>query len=83
MEPVTKQTLRRDPREFTPGFKTEIIGLRRRGDRTVAQVVADFDLDAGVRTDGLSSTEKAELTALRAENRRPILGSPRRTQLRP
>ncbi|WP_422772404.1 transposase [Plantactinospora sp. WMMC1484] len=56
----------------------------RRGDRTVGQVAKDFDLtetavrdwvkqadlDAGARTDGLTSAEREELARLRQENRR-------------
>ena len=69
---------------FTPEFKAEIVELCQRGDRTVGQVARDFDLtetavrswvkqaelDAGTRTDGLTSDERAELARLRAENRR-------------
>ena len=54
------------------------------GDRTVGQVAKDFDLtetavrewvkqaelDAGTRSDGLTSDERAELAQLRRENRR-------------
>lgn len=71
-------------RSFTPEFKAEIVELCRRGDRTVRQVALDFDLtetavrewvkqadlDAGTRSDGLTSDERAELAALRRENRR-------------
>jgi transposase len=35
---------RRPRREFTPEFKAEIVQLCRRGDRSVHQVVQDFDL---------------------------------------
>ena len=66
-------------------FKAEIVGQCQRGHRSIAQVAKDFDLtetavrewvrqaerDAGTRDDGgLSSDEKAELAALRRENRR-------------
>jgi len=71
-------------RSFTPEFKAEIVAVCRQGDRTVAQVAKDFDLtetavrlwvkqaeiDEGDRPDGLTSDEKAELAALRRENRR-------------
>ena len=73
----------RPRRSFTPEFKAEIVELCRRGDRTVGQIAKDFDLtetavrdwvkqaevDAGER-DGLSSSEREELAALRRENRR-------------
>ena len=88
-----KKPPRRRRREFTPEFKAEVVELCRRGDRTIAQVVADFDLvdsavrrwialadtdtDTGARADtnaagagGLGESERAELAALRAENRR-------------
>ena len=71
-------------RSFTPEFKAEIVELCRRGDRSVGQVAKDFDLtetavrewvkqadlDSGARTDGLTTDERAELAALRRENRR-------------
>ena len=82
MEGMGKQ--RRARRAFTPEFKAEIVEVCRRGDRSVRQVAKDFDLtetavrdwvkqadlDAGVRTDGLTSVEREELTRLRRENRR-------------
>ena len=75
---------RRPRRSFTPEFKAEIVGLCRRGDRTVGQVAKDFDLtetavrdwvrqaeiDGGTRSDGLTSAEREELATLRRENRR-------------
>lgn len=74
----------RSRRSFTPEFKAEIVECCQRGDRTVGQVARDFDLtetavrewvkqaerDAGVRSDGLTSSEREELAALRRENRR-------------
>ncbi|GAB1645322.1 hypothetical protein KRMM14A1259_57490 [Krasilnikovia sp. MM14-A1259] len=74
----------RPRRSFTPEFKAEIVELCQRGDRTIRQVSQDFDLtetavrdwvkqsdlDTGARTDGLTSDERAELAALRRENRR-------------
>lgn len=73
----------RPRRSFTPEFKAEIVELCRRGDRSVGHVAKDFDLtetavrqwmrqaevDAGQR-DGLTSSERQELEALRRENRR-------------
>jgi transposase len=74
----------RPRRSFPPEFKTEIVGLCQRGDRSVGQIAKDFDLtetavrewlkqserDAGTRTDGLTTSEKDELAALRRDNRR-------------
>ena len=71
-------------RSFTPEFKAEIVELCQRGDRSVGQVARDFDLtetavrewvrqadlDAGSGSDGLTSDDRAELAALRRENRR-------------
>jgi transposase len=71
-------------RSFTPEFKAEIVELCQRGDRSVGQVARDFDLtetavrewvkqadlDAGTRSDRLTSDEREELAALRRENRR-------------
>jgi transposase len=82
MDGMGKQ--RRPRRAFTPEFKAEIVEVCRRGDRSVGQVAKDFDLtetavrdwlrqadlDAGVRTDGLTTAEREELTRLRRENRR-------------
>src|SRR5215218_1381859 len=82
MEGMGKQ--RRPRRAFTAEFKAEIVEVCRRGDRSVRQVAKDFDLtetavrdwvrqadlDAGTRTDGLTSAERDELTRLRRENRR-------------
>jgi len=77
---------RRKPRarrSFTPEFKADIVARCERGDRSIGEVAKDFDLtetavrawvrqaeiDAGER-DGLSSSEREELAALRRENRR-------------
>ena len=74
----------RQRRAFTAEFKAEIVELCRRGDRSIGQVARDFDLtetavrqwvkqaelDAGERSDGLTSSEREELAALRRENRR-------------
>jgi transposase len=83
MESMGKKPRRR--RSFTPDFKSEIVDLCQRGDRSVGQVAKDFDLtetavrewvkqaerDTGARTDGgLTSTGKQELAQLRRENRR-------------
>jgi transposase len=74
----------RPRRSFTPEFKAEIVELCQRGERSVGQVAKDFDLtetavrewlkqaerDAGTGDDGLTTSEKDELAALRRENRR-------------
>jgi transposase len=73
----------RPRRSFTAEFKAEIVELCQRGDRSVGQVAKDFDLietavrqwvkqaelDAGARSDGLTSAERAELSELRRQNR--------------
>ena len=83
MENMAKKRAR-PRRSFTAEFKAEIVELCQRGDRTVRQVSQDFDLtetavrdwvkqaelDSGARNDGLASDERAELAALRRENRR-------------
>ena len=83
MESVGKKRSR-PRRAFTPQFKAELVELCQRGDRTINQVTEDFDLtetavrqwvkqaelDAGTRSDGLTSDERAELSRLRQENRR-------------
>jgi transposase-like protein len=77
-------------------FKAEIVELCQRGDRSVAQVARDFDLTetavrawvrqaelgAGERTDGVTSAEREELAALRAENRPSRICSPMRAARR-
>lgn len=82
METVAKRKPR-PRRSFTPEFKADIVERCQRGDRSIAQVARDFDLtetavrewvrqaeiDAGERA-GLTSEERAELAALRRENRR-------------
>ena len=75
----------RPRRSFTPEFKSEIVELCQRGDRSVGQVAKDFDLtetavrewvrqaerDSGSRQDGgLTTEERHELAQLRRENRR-------------
>jgi transposase len=74
----------RPRRSFAPEFKAEIVQLCQRGDRSIGQVAKDFDLtetavrewvkqaelDAGTRSDGLTSAEREELAGLRRENRR-------------
>ncbi|MEV1199419.1 transposase [Microbispora rosea] len=80
------ENLRKKPRprrSFAPEFKAEIVELCQRGDRSIGQVAKDYDLtetavrewvrqaevDDGQR-DGLTSSEREGLAALRRENRR-------------
>jgi transposase len=79
-----EQEAPRQRRSFTPEFKSEIIELCQRGDRSVGQVAKDFDLtetavrewvrqaerDAGTRHDGLTTDERQELIHLRRDCRR-------------
>jgi transposase len=74
----------RPRRAFADEFKADIVERCLKGDRSVGQVAKDFDLtetavrawvrqaeiDAGTRTDGLTTDEKEELSNLRRENRR-------------
>ena len=71
------------PKKFPDEFKRDVVTVARRGDLTIAEVAADFDvspesvrrwvhqadIDAGVR-DGLTSAEQAEVVRLRRANRR-------------
>ena len=71
------------PKRFPPEFKRDVVAVARRGDLTVVEVAADFDIspesvrrwmrqadiDAGIK-DGLTTAEQAEVVRLRRENRR-------------
>lgn len=72
-------------RQFTPEFKSEVVGLVEGGDRSLAQVCRDLDLtpsavrnwvrqariDQGQGPVGaLSSAEREELNRLRRDNQR-------------
>lgn len=71
------------PKKFPPEFKRDVVTVARRGDLTVNEVAADFDVapesvrrwmrqadvDDGVK-DGLTSSEQSELVQLRRANRR-------------
>ncbi|GAA3386300.1 hypothetical protein GCM10017750_68550 [Streptomyces racemochromogenes] len=87
MESMANRKPRRPRRQFTPEFKAEIVELCRRGDRSVPEVVKDFDLtetavrlwvaqaqgepsDPRAKESNLELHERAELAALRRENRR-------------
>jgi transposase len=71
------------PKKFPPEFKRDVVTVARRGDLTVAEVAADFDVsvesvrrwmrqadvDDGIK-DGLTTAEQSELVQLRREKRR-------------
>ena len=71
------------PKKFPPEFKRDVVTVARRGDLSVHEVAADFDIspesvrrwmkqadiDDGIK-DGLTSAEQAEVVRLRRENRR-------------
>ena len=71
------------PKKFPPEFKRDVVTVARRGDLTVAEVAADFDvsiesvrrwmrqadIDDGVHK-GLTSSEQSEVVQLRRDNRR-------------
>ena len=71
------------PKKFPPEFKRDVVMVARRGDLTVAEGAADFDIsvesvrrwmrqadiDDGVR-DGLTTADQSELVQLRREKRR-------------
>jgi transposase len=68
---------------YPPEFREEAVRLVREGGKSIGQVVKNLgiadqslrnwikqaDLDAGRRTDGLTTEERAELRRLRRENR--------------
>lgn len=71
------------PKQFPPEFKRDVVTVARRGDLTVAEVAADFDIsiesvrrwmrqadvDDGVHK-GLTSSEQSEVVQLRRDKRR-------------
>jgi transposase len=73
----------RTHRAYAPEFRAEAVRLVREGGRTPRELAVDLgcseeairswlkqaDLDAGRRTDGLTTEEREELRRLRAENR--------------
>jgi len=73
---------RRERRSFTPAYKAEVVALCRSGDVGMGKVARDLDLSETVvrrwvaqaevdvgRRQGLTTTERAELSQLRKENR--------------
>lgn len=71
------------PKKFPSEFKRDIVTVAQRGDLSIAEVAADFDIsvesvrrwmhqadvDDGVK-DGLTSAEQSEIVQLRLQNRR-------------
>jgi transposase len=71
------------PKKFPPEFKRDVVTVARRGDLTINEVAADFDIsptsvqrwmrqadvDDGIR-DGLTTSEQNELVQLRRDKRR-------------
>jgi transposase len=71
------------PKKFPAEFKRDVVTVARRGDPSVAEVAADFDvsvesvrrwmrqadIDDGVK-DGLTTAEQSELVQLRRRARR-------------
>jgi len=71
------------PRRYPEEFKRDVVAVARRGDLSVVEVAADFDLptktiyrwmrqadiDDGIK-DGLTSTEQTEMVRMRREIRR-------------
>jgi transposase len=71
------------PKKFPPELKRDVVTVARRGDLSVAEVAADFDvsvesvrrwmrqadIDDGIR-DGLTTAEQSELVQLRRDKRR-------------
>lgn len=71
------------PKKFPPEFKRDVVAVARRGDLTIAEVAADFDvssesvrswmrqadIDDGIK-DGMTTAEQAKVVRLRRDNRR-------------
>ena len=71
------------PKRYPPEFKRDVVTVARRGDLSINEVAADFDvspesvrrwmrqadIDAGIK-EGLTSSEQAEVVRLRRDNRR-------------
>jgi len=75
--------MRKHPRSYPPEFRRKVIELARSGRRldelarefslapqTVRNWCKQHELDAGIRSDGLSSEERAELSKLKREIKR-------------
>lgn len=71
------------PKRFPPEFKRDVVTVARRGDLSVNEVAADFDIspesvrrwmrqadiDDGIK-EGLTTAEQAEIVQLRRDKRR-------------
>jgi len=71
------------PKRFPPEFKRDVVTVARRGDLSINEVAADFDIspesvrrwmrqadiDDGIK-DGLTTAEQAEIVQLRRDKRR-------------
>jgi transposase-like protein len=71
------------PKKFPAEFKRDVVRVARRGDLSITEVAADFDVseesvrrwmrqadvDDGIK-DGLTTAEQAEIVQLRRRNRR-------------
>lgn len=71
------------PKRFPPEFKRDVVNVARRGDLSIAEVAANFDvapesvrrwmrqadIDDGVK-EGLTTAEQAEVVQLRRDKRR-------------
>jgi transposase len=71
------------PKRFPPEFKRDVVTVARRGDLSINEVAADFDvspesvrrwmrqadIDDGIK-DGLTTAEQAEIVKLRRDKRR-------------
>ena len=71
------------PKKFPAEFKRDVVTVARRGDLTIGEVAADFDvsvesvrrwmrqadIDDGVK-DGLTTAEQSEIVQLRRDKRR-------------
>ncbi|SRR5579863_4277197 len=75
--------MRKHPRSYPPDFRQKVVDLARTGRnldelahefdlarQTVRNWVKQADLDAGARSDGLTTEERAELSRLRRECKR-------------
>ncbi|MGH9297098.1 MAG: transposase [Acidimicrobiales bacterium] len=60
------------PKKFPPEFTRDVVTVARRGDLSLPEVAADFDISAvddGIKA-CLTTTEQAEVVQLSRQNRR-------------